>query len=36
MLKFKLYYDKDEEEDWLKEMSLDGWGFKNSSLDSIL
>ncbi|BCZ45044.1 hypothetical protein psyc5s11_11110 [Clostridium gelidum] len=28
MLKFKLYYDKDEEEDWLKKMSLSGWAFK--------
>lgn len=28
MLKFKLYYDKDEEEDWLKKMCLDGWAFK--------
>jgi hypothetical protein len=28
MLKFKLYYDKDAEEDWLKEMCLKGWAFK--------
>ena len=28
MLKFKLYYDKDEEEDWLRKMSLNGWAFK--------
>lgn len=28
MLKFKLYYDKDAEEDWLKKMSLNGWAFK--------
>lgn len=28
MLKFKLYYDKDEEENWLKKMSLSGWAFK--------
>lgn len=28
MLKFKLYYDKDEEEEWLKKMSLSGWAFK--------
>jgi hypothetical protein len=28
MLKFKLYYDKDDEEDWLREMSLKGWAFK--------
>lgn len=28
MLKFKLYYDKDAEEDWLKKMCLDGWAFK--------
>ena len=28
MLKFKLYYDKDEEENWLREMSLNGWAFK--------
>ncbi|WP_097026872.1 DUF2812 domain-containing protein [Clostridium peptidivorans] len=28
MLKFKLYYDKDEEEDWLEKMCLNGWAFK--------
>jgi len=28
MLKFKLYYDKDAEEVWLREMSLNGWAFK--------
>jgi hypothetical protein len=28
MLKFKLYYDKDDEEVWLREMSLKGWAFK--------
>lgn len=28
MLKFKLYYDKDEEEAWLKKMCLNGWAFK--------
>lgn len=28
MLKFKLYYDKDEEEAWLNEMCLNGWAFK--------
>ncbi|MBU3190895.1 DUF2812 domain-containing protein [Clostridium bowmanii] len=28
MLKFKLYYDKDVEEDWLKKMCLNGWAFK--------
>ncbi|ADK16553.1 MULTISPECIES: DUF2812 domain-containing protein [Clostridium] len=28
MLKFKLYYDKDAEEAWLKKMCLDGWEFK--------
>ncbi|MDT8717536.1 DUF2812 domain-containing protein [Clostridium sp. 19966] len=28
MLKFRLYYDKDEEEEWLKKMSLTGWAFK--------
>lgn len=28
MLKFKLYYDKDEEEIWLNEMCLKGWAFK--------
>ncbi|EHQ89453.1 DUF2812 domain-containing protein [Desulfosporosinus youngiae] len=28
MLKFKLYYDKDAEEVWLREMSLQGWAFK--------
>lgn len=28
MLKFKIYYDKDAEEDWLNEMSNRGWVFK--------
>jgi hypothetical protein len=28
MLKFRLYYDKDAEEDWLRKMSLEGWAFK--------
>jgi hypothetical protein len=28
MLKFRLYYDKDEEEDWLKKMCLNGWAFR--------
>ena len=28
MLKFKLYYDKDAEETWLKQMCLNGWAFK--------
>jgi hypothetical protein len=28
MLKFKLYYDKDEEEEWLRKMTLSGWAFK--------
>lgn len=28
MLKFKLYYDKDAEEEWLKNMCLNGWAFK--------
>lgn len=28
MLRFKLYYDKDEEEEWLKKMGLEGWAFK--------
>ncbi len=28
MLKFKLYYDKDEEEKWLNEMSKQGLAFK--------
>ncbi|MCM0647838.1 DUF2812 domain-containing protein [Clostridium swellfunianum] len=28
MLKFRLFYDKDEEEAWLKKMSLSGWAFK--------
>lgn len=28
MIKFKLYYDKDAEEVWLREMSLKGWAFK--------
>jgi hypothetical protein len=29
MKKFRLYYDKDKEQDWLQKMSLDGWAFKN-------
>lgn len=28
MLKFRLYYDKDAEEVWLREMSLKGWALK--------
>lgn len=28
MLKFRLYYDKDAEEDWLKKMSANGWALK--------
>lgn len=28
MLRFRLYFDKDEEQVWLKEMCLKGWGFK--------
>jgi len=28
MLKFKLFYDKDAEEDWLRKMSINGWAFK--------
>lgn len=28
MKKFRLYLDKDEEEKWLNEMSMGGWGFK--------
>ncbi|MDF2520653.1 MAG: hypothetical protein K0R84_1281, partial [Clostridia bacterium] len=28
MLKFKMYFDKDVEEIWLKEMSNKGWAFK--------
>jgi len=28
MLKFRFYYDKDEEEIWLKEMAQEGWAFK--------
>lgn len=28
MLKFRLYYDKDAEEIWLKEMAQKGWAFK--------
>jgi hypothetical protein len=28
MQTFKLYFDKDAEEKWLQEMSLNGWGFK--------
>lgn len=29
MKRFKLYYDKDEEQDWLQKMALDGWALKN-------
>lgn len=29
MKKFKIYYDKDEEEIWLQKMSSEGWAFKN-------
>lgn len=28
MKKFRLFFDKDEEEIWLKEMSVKGWAFK--------
>ncbi|WP_368293124.1 DUF2812 domain-containing protein [Dehalobacter sp. TBBPA1] len=28
MIKFKWYYDKDAEQDWLRKMSLEGWAFK--------
>lgn len=28
MIKFKLYYDKDDETDWLNKLSMDGWAFK--------
>ncbi|MHC1721731.1 MAG: DUF2812 domain-containing protein [Aminipila sp.] len=28
MKKFRLYLDKDEEEKWLNEMSMEGWAFK--------
>lgn len=28
MKKFRLYYDKDAEQDWLKKMSNQGWAFK--------
>lgn len=28
MVRFRLYYDKDIEEDWLQEMSYNGWAFK--------
>ncbi|ATW26706.1 DUF2812 domain-containing protein [Candidatus Formimonas warabiya] len=28
MLKFKLYYDKDAEEEWLQKMSSEGWALK--------
>lgn len=27
MKKFRLYYDKDAEQDWLREMSNQGWAF---------
>ncbi len=29
MLKFRLYYDKDEETKWLNEMSVQGWALKS-------
>lgn len=29
MKKFRLYYDKDKEEEWLMEMSNQGWAFKS-------
>lgn len=28
MKKFKLYFDKDKEEKWLNEMSLQGWAMR--------
>ncbi len=28
MKKFRLYFDKDEEANWLNEMSMEGWAFK--------
>lgn len=28
MIKFRIYFDKDEEEKWLKEMSNNGWAFR--------
>ncbi|UWG96635.1 DUF2812 domain-containing protein [Dehalobacter sp. DCM] len=28
MLKFRLYYDKDAEQDWLQKMCLEGWALK--------
>lgn len=29
MKKFRLYYDKDVEQDWLQKMSLNGWALEN-------
>lgn len=29
MKKFRLYFDKDEEQNWLQKMSSEGWGLKN-------
>jgi len=29
MKKFRLYYDKDEEQDWLQKMAHEGWALKN-------
>lgn len=32
MVRFKLYLDKDEEQDWLQKMCNEGWGFKKFCL----
>jgi len=29
MKKFRLYYDKDKEQEWLQKMALSGWALKN-------
>ena len=29
MIRFRLYYDKDKETEWLNEMAADGWALKS-------
>ena len=29
MIRFRLYYDKDRETEWLNEMAADGWALKS-------
>ena len=36
MKKFKLYFDKDKEEKWLNEMSLQGWAMREFFFDMFL